>query len=222
MKNRIYEKIIDEKIIVIVRGIYSEKIFSLAKAYLAGGIHLMEMTLDQSSDANREKTYSLIQRLRREFDGKMYFGAGTVMTTEQVESAIASGAQFIISPNTDRHVIEMTKKLDAVSIPGAFTPTEISDAHMYGADIVKLFPANALGASYVKSIKAPLNHVPILATGGVTPENIGEYWDAGCSGFGVAGKLVYKNWIDEDEFCKISETAQKYVAAISDLNKDKK
>jgi 2-dehydro-3-deoxyphosphogluconate aldolase/(4S)-4-hydroxy-2-oxoglutarate aldolase len=214
MSKKVLEKILDEKIIAIVRGIYGDTLISLAKAYASGGIHCMEVTLDQTSEENREKSYSAIKAISLAMGTEMCVGAGTVMSREQVEKAVAAGAEFIISPNTDEEVIEATKKFAKVSIPGAFTPSEIAQAYKLGADIVKLFPANMLGTPYIKSIKAPLRHVPILATGGVTPENIVEHLKVGSAGAGIAGNLVNKNWIQEKAFDKITETAASYVNAI--------
>ena len=105
----------------------------------------------------------------------MYIGAGTVMTAEQVQAAKGAGASFIISPNVSRAVIEKTVALDMVSMPGAMTPTEIADAHDYGADLVKVFPASILGAAYVKAVRAPLEHIPLIAVGGIDSGNVAEF-----------------------------------------------
>ena len=99
--------------------------------------------------------------------------SGTVLTTAEVQQAVDAGARYIISPNVNPDVIRETKRLGAVSIPGALTPTEVATAYAYGADFVKLFPAGELGLSYIKAIRAPLAHIPMLAVGGVNENNLG-------------------------------------------------
>jgi len=218
MSTQVLEKILNEKIIVIIRGIHGDTLQSLAKAYYTGGIFCMEVTLDQTSEGNREDTYAAINAISKKMGSNMCIGAGTVMNVEQVRKAVAAGAEFIISPNTDVEVINTTKNLGKVSIPGAFTPSEIANAYKCGADIVKLFPANMLGTPYIKSIKAPLSHIPLLATGGITPENITEYLNVGSTGVGVAGNLVNKTWIREGAFNNISMIAASYVNAIKQFS----
>ena len=144
----------------------------------------------------------------------MAFGAGTVTSLEMVELAHQAGAQFIVSPNTNEAVIRATVEKGMVSMPGAMTATEVLDAYSYGADFVKLFPIGNLGASYVKAICAPINHVPMLAVGGVNEKNIKEFLDAGAVGAGVGGNLVNKAWIAAGEFDKITALAREFTQNI--------
>ena len=144
----------------------------------------------------------------------MAFGAGTVTSLEMVELAKEAGAQFIVSPNTNEAIIRATVEKGMVSMPGAMTVTEVLDAYSYGADFVKLFPIGKLGASYVKAICAPINHVPMLAVGGVNEKNIKEFLDAGAVGAGVGGNLVNKEWIAAGEFDKITALAREFTQNI--------
>jgi len=219
MFSQTLQQILDTKLIAIIRGVYGDTLVSLAKAYKEGGISCLEVTLDQTSEDNREKAYAAIAYISKKMGDTMCVGAGTVMNPDQVKKVVAAGASFIISPNTDQEVISETKRLNRISIPGAFTPSEIVKAYKFGADIVKLFPANMLGPDYIKSIKAPLKHIPILATGGVTPENIGDYLKAGSTAVGVAGELVKKVWIQEGSFSNITKTAIAYLDAIEQFKK---
>ena len=209
------EMILNEKIIAIIRGMSCEVVEKLAHAYAKGGIHCVEVTFDQTSEENRLVTLEAIRMLSK-MEG-MCPGAGTVMTAEQVRLAAEAGAKYIISPNVDAEVIAETKKLGLISIPGALTPTEIAYAYKLGADIVKLFPTSELGLSYVKNIKAPLKHIPIQATGGVTPENIVDYIKAGCVCAGVGGKLVNKEAIAKGDYEAIAEAAKQYRDALNTL-----
>lgn len=212
--NNVMERLRAEKIIAIVRGVSSEQILPLARALLDGGISMMELTFDQSKPETWQDTCAGIRRLAEEFSGALLPGAGTVLTLEQLSLAREAGARYIISPDTDEGVIRETKKLGLCSFPGAFTPTEVVRAWKAGADAVKLFPASNLGAEYVKALRAPLSHIPLLAVGGVTAENAGEFIACGCAGVGVGGGLANKKWIAEGAFDKITALAREYGKAV--------
>jgi len=107
-----------------------------------------------------------------------------------------------------------TKRMDMVSIPGALTPTEVVQAYSHGADMVKVFPVNFFGPSYIKALKGPLSHIPLLAVGGVRPENCAEYLKMGCEGVGVGGNLVSPKLVEEKRFDEITAVAQAYMAAL--------
>ena len=214
MKEAVIQKILDEKVIAIIRGSSEEECLSLAKALNTGGVHMLEVTFDQSSEELRRLTARTIRRLNKELGGEMVFGAGTVTTPEMVRMAFDAGAKFIISPDTDPAVIAETVKLGMVSIPGAFTPSEIKQAHAAGADFVKLFPASKLGPSYVKDVTAPLNNVRILAVGGVDGSSIRDYLAAGAVGAGVAGCLFKKEWIRAGQWDKVTEAARRFTALL--------
>ena len=145
MAQEILQKILDGKVIAIVRGIGSKDIVKLAEAMEKGGINCIEVTFDQTSSETIAETKKSIAAIKEHLGDRVYVGAGTVMTVEQVHMAVEAGAEYIISPNVNEAVIRETKKLDKVSIPGAMTPTEAAAAYEYGADIVKMFPAGVLG-----------------------------------------------------------------------------
>ena len=129
---------------------------------------------------------------------------------ERLEAANA-GAKFIISPDANSNVIRRSRELGLVSIPGVLSPTEITSAWEAGADFVKLFPVTTLGLPYIKAVRAPLNHIPMMAVGGVNEENLKAYLDAGLCGAGIGGNLVNKAWIEAGEFDKITALAKKMV-----------
>ncbi len=161
-----------------------------------------------------QETADTLQQLGRVLGGKMLFGTGTVLSAQQVDISTNAGAQFIISPNTDESVIAQTLKHGLVSIPGAMTPSEIVKAHNLGADFVKLFPAAQLGFDYVKSVRAAINHVKLLATGGVDRDNIAGFLKLGMVGAGVGSNLCSKTLVNEGRFDEITATAKAYVAAL--------
>ncbi|WP_286680227.1 bifunctional 4-hydroxy-2-oxoglutarate aldolase/2-dehydro-3-deoxy-phosphogluconate aldolase [Tepidanaerobacter sp. EBM-49] len=210
-ENNIIDAINANKIIAIIRGIDKEHIVKTAEALLAGGIKIMEITL------NRSDAVESIEMLCKTFSGKMLLGAGTVLNKKQVEEVSKAGAMFIVSPNTDREVIEQTKNLNMVSIPGALTPSEIVDARKFGADFVKVFPAGSLGPNYIKAIRAPLDNIPLLAVGGIDTENMCEFLKAGVAGLGIGGNLVDKTLISSGKYDEIRENAAKYVKKLKEV-----
>ena len=214
MKNRVIESIIENKIVVIVRGVAREKLIPLAEAMYNGGIRLLEITYSANGSVSDEETASNISMLAKHFEGKMYIGAGTVLTEKQVELTKSAGGKFIISPDTNADIIKKTVELGLVSMPGALTPSEITAANRAGADFVKLFPITSLGIDYVKAVRAPLSHVKLVAVGGIHDGNMKDYLKAGVCGFGIGSNIVDKKLIDADDFAKVTELAKKYTDAI--------
>jgi len=199
-----------ERIIAIVRGLAPEHMEGLAEALLAGGISMMEITFNQQRPEAFGETTAAIRLLSTKFEGKIQPGAGTVMTESQVQMAFDAGARYIISPNTDARVIKKAKSLGLAALPGALTPTEIAAAYEAGADAVKVFPAGNLGPDYIKAVKAPLSHIPLMAVGGINERNAAEFLRAGAIGLGIGGNLVSKEWITAGAWDKITALAADY------------
>ncbi|WP_295579428.1 bifunctional 4-hydroxy-2-oxoglutarate aldolase/2-dehydro-3-deoxy-phosphogluconate aldolase [uncultured Oscillibacter sp.] len=214
MREEIIAKILEEKVIAIVRGVGPEQCRKVADALYEGGIRLMEITFDQKNPASFQATADAIRAIGQAYEGRMLVGAGTVTSVELVELAASAGAKYIISPDVNVDVIRRTVELGLVSLPGAMTPTEVMTAHSAGADFVKLFPAGNLGTSYVKAIRAPISHVKLMAVGGVNEENVADFLRAGMAGAGVGGNLANKKWIEAGEYGKITETARKLLDAV--------
>lgn len=212
MREAIIQKVLDKKIVAIVRGVYGQDALGLAKALYAGGIELLEVTFDQSKPESLNRTSDTVKLLCQELGDKMCFGAGTVTTMEMLDLAKEAGAGFIVSPDFNPEIIKATVEAGMVSMPGAMTPTEILTAYRAGADFVKVFPTSTLGAAYIKGVRGPLNHIRLLAVGGVNEKNIGEFLAAGCVGAGVGGNLVNKTWIANGEWDKITALAKEFVA----------
>ena len=144
----------------------------------------------------------------------MCIGAGTVMTLEQADEAKRAGADFALAPDTNVNVIRHVVGLGMVSVPGAMTPSEIAAAYEAGAGIVKLFPAGDLGLDYVKAIRGPINHVPLMAVGGVDLDNVRKFLDNGFTSVGIGSNIVRNDLIEAGEFQKITELANAYVEKI--------
>lgn len=215
MRTDVINKISEKKLIAIVRGVPSEKLIPMTKALYNGGIRLLEVTYSADGSTPDEITAENIKKLSTEFDGKMYIGAGTVIKKSQVELTYNAGGKFIISPDTFEDVIKATRELNMVSIPGAFTPTEIQAAHRYGADFVKLFPAVQFDREYIKAVKAPLSHIKLLMVGGVNLNNIKDFLDIGINGFGIGSAITNKKMIEENDFDGLTKLARSYVDAIN-------
>lgn len=214
MNNTIKNVIEESKLIVIVRRIYGEQLLELAKAMELGGIKLMEVTYDQSDPDCLNKTTAAIEMLCNNLGDKMHFGVGTVLNSKQVRAAEKAGARFIISPNTSQEVIDLSKKLNLISIPGAMTPSEMATASKLGADYIKVFPASFLGLKYIKDILAPLSHIKLIATGGVNEDNFGDYIDAGFYGAGISGRLTDKKLVEQGNFMELSHRAKNFVEIV--------
>ena len=211
MREKIIQQIKQEKLIAIVRGIEAGKCVRLAQALCDGGFKFIEITFNQKQPETWKTTANAISAVAEQFQGQMEVGAGTVLSTVQVDLAAKSGGKFIISPDANTEVIRHSRELGLVSIPGVLTPTEITSAWEAGADFVKIFPVTTLGLDYIKAIRAPLNHMPMLAVGGVNEKNLRAFLNAGLCGAGIGGNLVNKAWIEAGEYYKITELAAKLV-----------
>ncbi len=213
--NDIIQTIKDHKIVAIVRGIDSDKILDTCRALYEGGIVLIEVTFNQSSATGNEDTAKAIKLISDNLP-EVCVGAGTVMTVEQTELAIDAGAKYIISPNFDRDIVKRTIDLKAISMPGVLTPTEITEAYKAGASFAKVFPAGTLGLGYLKAIMAPINHIPMLAVGGVDVDNIADFMAIGLTGVGVGSSLVNRTLINEGRFDELTELAREFVRRIKE------
>ena len=204
-----------QKIIVIVRRIYGDGLKLLAESLAEGGIKLMEVTFDQSDVDCLKKTSQAIESIRQSVGSALCLGAGTVLTQTQLDVARQAGAKFIISPNTNAEIIKKTKSYGMMSIPGAMTPTEMQNAYEFGADFVKVFPYNRLGAGYMKDIMAPLSQIPFIATGGVTHDNLSEILSIGFQGVGVGSSLANKQYIKDKRSDLIIDSAKRMVEIVN-------
>jgi 2-dehydro-3-deoxyphosphogluconate aldolase/(4S)-4-hydroxy-2-oxoglutarate aldolase len=177
------EQILRYKIVAILRGCEPERVPDIVAALADGGVRLLEITL------NSPGALDLIRRVSQTMGDRLLVGAGTVLTPAEAEMAIDAGARFILSPSLDIETIQVTIELGAVSVPGAFTATEILTAWRNGADIVKVFPAS-VGASYLRDIRGPLPQIRLMPTGGVNLGNIREFRAAGAVAYGIGSALV--------------------------------
>jgi 2-dehydro-3-deoxyphosphogluconate aldolase/(4S)-4-hydroxy-2-oxoglutarate aldolase len=202
-------EILQSKIVAIIRGANPDDVLKIAEALYKGGVKALEITI------NSPKALSVIERVADEIGNEVLVGAGTVLDAETARAAITAGAKFIISPTVDIETIKTTKRYGMISIPGAYTPTEILYAYTNGGDIIKVFPAST-GALYIKDIRGPLPHIPLMPTGGVNLENIQEYKKAGAVAYGIASALVdTKQKVTDTYLQQLTDKASKYIQAVA-------
>ncbi len=194
-------------VVGILRGYSEEELHGIIPAVCEGGLTTIEVTMNS---ANPLLQIDLIAELAGD---QMNVGAGTVLTVDQCQAALAAGASYIVTPVVNPEVINFCVKEKVPVFPGAFTPTEVWQAWSLGATMVKLFPANQLGPSYLKDIKGPLNEVKLLATGGVKPENLADFHAAGASGFGVGSPLFHKDRVAAKDWACVRSQAERFVTA---------
>nr|WP_233167391.1 bifunctional 4-hydroxy-2-oxoglutarate aldolase/2-dehydro-3-deoxy-phosphogluconate aldolase [Paenibacillus roseus] len=202
--------LLEHKIVAIFRGFKGAEADAAALALIEGGIRLMEVTM------NTEEAAETIYRWREKFEGRAVIGAGTVRDVKMAQEAVAAGASFLISPNLDEEVIAFGASHGISVWPGVMTPTEIVRARKVGAEAVKIFPMASLGVGYLAEICAPLDNIPMIATGGVDLENIKDYFAAGACAVGMGSKLLNKEWIREGRYELLTDQASQFVKAAAD------
>lgn len=202
--------ILENKVVAIIRGADPKGLLRIAEALHAGGVRTMEITL------NSPGALASIEGIAGAMQGRLLVGAGTVLDPETARAALLAGAQFIISPTLNVETIRMTKRYGAVSIPGAFSATEILAAYEAGGDIIKVFPAGSVGAGYFKDIAGPLPFIPLMPTGGVSLDNIREFKQAGAVAFGLGSSLVNTSQEVSDEYlAQLTDKARQFVQAVA-------
>jgi len=207
------EQFRENKIAAIIRGATPDNILPIANALKKGGISVIEITMETPFALQALETLSLTN------DTDILAGAGTVLDSETARSAIMAGAKFVFSPTVHAETIQTTKKYGAISIPGAYTPTEILTAFEYGADLIKVFPASTLGAGFFKQIAGPLPHIPLMATGGIDDENLLDYLGNGAIAVGIGSALVdTKADLNEAYFRELAAKAKKYADLVNKEN----
>ena len=201
------------RIVAIARRVAADRIVPAAEALREGGIRLMEITFDQADPDCLRLTPGMIEALAARFPD-MLIGAGTVMTREQARAAADAGARFVLAPNIDPDVIDEALGRGLVAIPGALTPTEVAYAYKLGAAMVKLFPAGDLGIGYMKALRGPLPHIPLMAVGGVDLTNLADFFKAGAKAAGIGSNIVNNKLIAEGRYRELSELAKAYTSLL--------
>lgn len=199
----------DTGAVLIIRLDSEAEALAVSHAAIAGGIRALEITLSVPG-ATR-----IISALSEEYAPQgVVIGAGTVLDAQSAFNCVQAGARMLVSPNLDRGMLEVANRYQAVSISGAFTPTEVVDTLSAGADIVKLFPTEISGPGYLKTVRAPLAQAPILPAGSATPENVSEWIDAGAAAIGI-GSYITKAAQTSGDYSAVTAAASTMLEAIA-------
>ncbi len=196
-------------IVAVIRLQDGSRLRAVVDALVAGGVRALEITMTVPH------ALVLIERIAPVLPAECLLGAGTVLTEEQAVRAAGAGARFVVSPVFRPSVVEAAHKSGAAAVPGCFSPTEILSAWDGGADIVKVFPATALGPSYVRDVRGPLPQVSLMPTGGVSLQNAGEWIAAGAAAIGVGSALVDAKAVEAGEYDVIHRRAVQFVDAVT-------
>lgn len=195
-------------IVGIIRHVSLEDLKHILPIYREAGLTTIEITM------NTPHAEKMIQYALKNEQNGLNIGAGTVCDKKDVKRALRAGAQFIVTPITNKKVIKSCVKKGVPIFSGAFTPTEIYKAASLGASMVKIFPATTMGADYIKDLKAPMNHLKLLPTGGVGLDNMSAFFKAGASGFGIGGQLFDKTLIQEQDWEGLKKHFRKFTKEI--------
>jgi len=207
-RNSILESIIDPGVIAIIRMTDISRLMEVVESLRVGGIRCIETTFAVPDTAR------IIKKLASRYSRNLLIGAGAVFDRKGARKAIEAGAKYLVSLTTWPGLIETCRRYGVVAIPGVFTPTEVSNAWNAGADIVKLFPANAVGPQYITDLRRPLPHLRLLPTSGITIENASEYIRAGACAVGIGAALTGPAVIDRGDFTTLTKMAKRLVENI--------
>jgi 2-dehydro-3-deoxyphosphogluconate aldolase/(4S)-4-hydroxy-2-oxoglutarate aldolase len=207
-KEQLLSTLVETGVVAVIRAQSKDQLLDITQALLAGGVLGVEVTM------TTPKAIAGIEQLADRFGDQAIIGVGTVLDASTARDAIGAGAQFVVSPVCDEQVIATTRRYGKTSIPGAFTPTEVLRAWTCGADVVKVFPATALGPSYLKDLLAPLPQLKLTPTGGVDAKNAGEWIKAGAVFVGAGSSLVSKDALSKNDWAAITTNAKAFVSAV--------
>jgi 2-dehydro-3-deoxyphosphogluconate aldolase / (4S)-4-hydroxy-2-oxoglutarate aldolase len=208
-KAEVIKQIKDTGLLPVVRATSADEAMSAIDAIREGGVSVLEITMTVPG------AVGVIEQLTKKYGSDVLVGAGTVLDAETARACMLSGAQFIVSPALNMETIECCRRYGVAVMPGALTPTEVVQAWTAGADLVKVFPAGALGgASYLKALKAPLPHIELVPTGGVSLKTAADFIKAGASALGVGADLVDLKAIRDGQASVITERAKQFVQIV--------
>ena len=197
-----------DRAVAVVRTDEPDKLVEIAQALQVGGVVCFEitMTVPNAIEGIRAVTESM--------RGSVLVGAGSVTDVKTARAAIEAGARYVVSPVFKPEVIEACHALDAAAMPGCFTPTEILHAHESGADVVKVFPAGSLGPGFIRGVLAPLPHLKLMPTGGVSLDNATEWLRAGAVAVGAGSALVETEAIASGDWARLTQNARRLRASV--------
>ena len=210
-KPEVIRRIAEVGVVPVVRAQSADEAMRVVEAIREGGVPVLEITMTVPG------AIGVIEQVGRRFGADVLLGAGTVLDAETARACILAGARFVVSPAFDRGTIELCRRYSVAVMPGALTPTEVMAAWTAGADVVKIFPCGAVGgASYIKSLKAPLPQVEMIPTGGVSVKTAADFIRAGSMALGVGADLVDTAAIRDGKARLVTEKAREYVRLVQE------
>ena len=201
-RHEIVQRLVAEGAVAVIRMSDSAKLMKVAEAVKKGGISALEITMTTPN------ALKVIEEVAKEMGDDILLGVGSVLDRETARLAIYAGAKYVVSPIFKTEIIEAAHRYGCPAMPGCFTPTEIITAHEAGADIVKVFPADVLGMAFFKGVKAPMPHLQLMPTGGVSLTNAGDWIKAGACAVGVGSALLDKKAIADENWAQLTENAK--------------
>ena len=213
-KEKILSEIFKVKAVAVLRVKEVEKLKKIIDAICAGGVSVVEITMTVPN------AIQLIEKMNKELNKDIVLGVGSVINKSVAEDAIRAGAKYVVSPVLKKEIIETSHKYSIPAMPGCFTPTEIQTAYEYGADIIKVFPADIVGMAFFKAILAPLPHLKLMPTGGVSLTNAGDWIKAGACAVGIGSALLDKKAIADENYSILTENASTIMKSIADAVKN--
>jgi 2-dehydro-3-deoxyphosphogluconate aldolase/(4S)-4-hydroxy-2-oxoglutarate aldolase len=201
-------------IIPVIRADSADTAVRVSEALVAGGIRTLEITMTVPD------ALAAIRTVAEQLGDDVLLGAGTVTDAPTAAEALDAGARFLVSPCVVDAVVRLARERDVPMLPGALTPSEVFTAHSLGGDMIKIFPASAVGGpAYIKALKGPFPSIEFCPTGGVNLDTIAEFVKAGSAAVGVGGELVLKSAIQSGDYARVTELARRYTAAIADARR---
>ena len=212
--NETLSRLVDSGVVAVLRGVPADQLIGIAEALREGGVTAVEITADTPDVAD------LIGEVAASFDDEVVVGTGTVLDSETARTTLMAGAEFVVSPSLHEDVIETCNRYGAVVAPGVMTPTEAVRGYEAGADFVKVFPAKTVGPAHIAAMKGPLEQIPMMPTGGVSPDNAAAFIDAGAFAVGAGGALVDYDAAARGDYEAVTETASEFVRVVEDARAD--
>jgi 2-dehydro-3-deoxyphosphogluconate aldolase / (4S)-4-hydroxy-2-oxoglutarate aldolase len=212
-REEIIKQILRRKAVAVLRVQDTDRLADIIHALNAGGISIIELTMTIPN------AIKMIRRMNSEIGSEVIIGVGTVLSGPVAEEAINAGAKFVVSPIFKKEIVDVTHRYGFPVMPGAFTPAEIQAAYENGADIVKVFPADVLGKEFFKAVLAPLPHLKLMPTGGVTLTNADEWLNAGACAVGIGSALLDKEAIKTGNYEKLTENAKMVMQSVARAGK---
>ena len=207
-KEMILQRIEETGVLAVLRGPSPDLTIKMVVALIEGGVTGIEITYSTPNAAG------VVRSLDQEFGSEILLGMGTLTMPAQVEEAVDAGAKFLVSPHTEESLARSMADCGLPIMMGALTPSEVMQARAYGSDVVKVFPGSLGGPAYLKALKGPFPDIPMMPTGGVNENNLGEWFAAGAFAVGVGSNLCPKELAVAGEFGKITAIAKKFISAV--------